>query len=159
MLANADDLVSLESAEGEILASLVIRPEFWPRMKTVESHWFSRGEDRLLFRSLKFAAEQNDGFADPVTAKNFIEAKFPEQSSSLINRLAGHVCRNYGAGPLADSLFEFHFRLLQTNGIRRTHLKWARAISLCCEERRSLAELRELVDDKPSFPSLEGVGE
>ena len=157
MIANSTDLCSMEPAEGEILASLIVRPEKLATLQIVEPDWFSRSEDRTLWRAFMYATRQNDGLADPTTAKNFIEQKYPGQSESLLDRMVGHINRNYGAGPLADSLLDYHLSLLQTNGIRRTHWKWARGICLCCEQRRSLEELRAIVDGRPGFGK--GAGE
>ena len=143
----------MENAESEVLASLVVRPDLLQRLEIVDPEWFSRGEDRLLWRAFCHSFQANDGLADPTNARDFIEQRHPGQSEQLLGRMVGHVNRNYGAGPLADSLFDFHFRLLQTNGVRRTHWKWAKAICLCCEQRGSLEELRAIVDDRPAFGS------
>jgi hypothetical protein len=151
MLNNADEMCSLENAEGEILSSLIVRPDFLQRLEIVDAEWFSRGEDRLLWKAFTHAAQQNDGVPEPATARNFIEQRQAGLGMQLLDRMAGHVNRNYGAGPLADSLFDYHLGVLRNNGVRRTHWKWAKAIALCCEQRGSLQELRAIVDDKPGF--------
>jgi hypothetical protein len=156
MLTNSDDLCSLENAEGEILASLIVRPELLPKLEIVEPEWFSRGEDRILWKAFRDAAHKNDGVAEPATANRFLVARYPEQAKQLLNRMVGHVNRNYGAGELADNLFEYHFKLLQNNGIRRTHWIWAKSIAIHCEQRQPLDELRSIVDDRPGFGSAVG---
>ena len=69
----------------------------------------------------------------------------------LLDRMVANINRNYSAGPLADSLFDFHLGLLRNSGVRRTYWKWSKAVALCCERRGSLDELRAIVDDRPGF--------
>jgi hypothetical protein len=151
MLKNSDDLCSLEDAESEIVASLIVRPDHFSRLKRVESEWFSRGEDRALWQAYAYAASMNDGIAEPATAMRFLAEKYPEQATQLTERIVGHIARNYGAGPIAESLFDYHLGLVRNNGVRRAHWKWSRRIALCCEQRQPLDELRLIVNDRPDL--------
>lgn len=148
MIPIPTDRFSIETAEGEILASAIIRPDSWAQLRPVTPEWFTEWSDQRLWKAVQFAMTANLGFADPNVIRNWLRQQWPDEAESLIERLADHV--NRWAHP---EYLPFHIGVLRHNGIRLSCRRWSRVIIRYCDELRPLSELQAIVTDPPAFGS------
>jgi hypothetical protein len=146
MITIPTDKLSIETAEGEVLAVVILRPDLWTQLQQVEPEWFTDWSDQRLWQAAKAAMETNLGFACPNVIRNWLRQKWPDEADGLFERLAGHVDRWVHPAHL-----QFHLCVLRQNGIRLSCRRWAAVIVQFVDEHRPLAELQAIVTDPPKF--------
>ncbi len=146
MISIPTDRFSIETAEGEILATAILRPDLWARLQDVTPEWFTEWSDQQLWQAIQLVMETNLECADPNVIHNWLIKHWPDEAESLIQRLADHVGR--WAHP---EYLPFHLGVLRQNGIRLSCRHWSGVILKFCDELRPLSELQAVVTDPPAF--------
>lgn len=146
MLVDQRDRFTIETAEGEILATAIIRPDLWPHMPDVVPEWFTNWSDQRLWQAVLAVRTNGFDFVDPGAVQHYLQQHCPKETEGLMARLAAHVARW-----LHPEYLRFHYQVLRQSGVRHSCDKWADVIKRKCLEQCPLQELKIVVTDPPTF--------
>jgi hypothetical protein len=146
MIANPRDRFTIETAEGEIIAAAIIRPDLWPKLQMVAPEWYSQWSDQRLWQAVRVGVNADTGFCDPKAIQQHLSKHWPDETGALVDRLACHVDRW-----VHPEYIEYYLEVLRENGVRNSLCFWTKLIQKKCREYCPLTELKAIVTDPPAF--------